>query len=338
MTRVRTQITVATLLGLAAFASFVSVAGASRRSTRAAGAASWSAPVRADWGLHGRHVRALTCPSEKFCAAVDEVGDVVFYRGSSWTRPAPVDVALKHDDVLLGISCTYKGFCVTFNAQGDVFLYDGHRWSQPSSLWSAGIYDSGAVSCPSRDFCMLENGHRLYLYSARKWSAGPRLKATGLSCSSSRFCVVTSRSGTSWYASTYRAKLGKRRVLDRGSAVNSLSCASSGFCVAAGAKLASDHADGGGTVVTYRGHSWSSPHAIDSARTGPTSVSCPSNKFCAAVDAAGNALLLRSGSWTSASPVDAKHAKRKPVWVSCPSSSFCMAVDSTGYAVRYRAG
>jgi hypothetical protein len=266
---------------------------------------------------------------------VDEAGRVVFYRGTSWTKPVPVDPALKGDDVLLGISCTYKGFCVTFNAQGDVFVYNGQRWQGPSSLWSAGIYDAGAVACPASNFCVLENSHRVYMYRAGHWTTGPHLRATGVSCSSSSFCAVSSLSGTTSFVSLYRTKWGPARAVAHGAAMHSVSCASVRFCLAAGARLAGGHADGGGTAVTYRGHFWSHPEAIKSALTGPTSVSCASGTFCAAVDAAGNALMYHGHAWSPATPVDPQ-AKGRPVWVSCPSSSFCMAIDSWGYATRYR--
>jgi hypothetical protein len=327
--------TVAALLGLAACMAFAPAADASGPSARAAARAGWSAPVRADRGLHARFVSALSCPSAKFCAAADGAGRVVFYHGRSWSKATPVDTSLHGDDVLLGMACTYKAFCVTFNAQGDVFVYDGHHWRGPRSLWSARIYENGQVSCPTSHFCVLENGHRVYVYRHGHWSAGPQIKATGVSCSSSSFCVVTSRSGTSSFASVYRKKLRARRPLDRGSVVAGVSCASNIFCVAAGARLTVGHADGGGTVVTYRGHAWSKPTTITSAPTGPTSIACPSNRFCAAVDGAGNALTYHGSAWGAAVPVDS-HAHGKPMWVSCPSSSFCMAIDSYGYAVRRR--
>lgn len=336
MARAGRQITMAAVLGLTAFTALASAAGASQ-SARPAGTVRWSSPGRADRGLHGHHVRGLSCPSAKFCAAADDMGRVVFYRGASWSKPASVDRSLRGDDVLLGISCTYRAFCVTFNAQGDVFSYDGHSWSQPSSLWSAGIYERGQVSCPTSSFCVLENGHRVYMYRNGHWSAGPRLSATGVSCSSSNFCVVigASHRGASSFASIYRKKWGGPMAVDHGSAVGSVSCASSAFCAAGGAKLAAGQADGGGTVVTYRGHGWSGPRVVDSAPTGPTSVSCPSNRFCAAVDAAGNALTYDGSSWSPASAVD-PHARGRAMWVSCPSSSFCMAIDSSGYAIRHR--
>lgn len=325
----------AALLGVVVCAGFVASAAASPRSVGAAGGATWSAPIRMDSGLHGRYVRAVSCPSSKFCAAVDEEGRVVFYHGS-WAKPASVDSALHGDDVLVSISCTDQSFCVTFNAQGDVFVYNGHQWRGPGALWSAGIYEHGQVSCPRTSFCVLENGHRLYMYLNGHWSAGPRLPATGVSCPSKNFCVAVSRSGGSSSASVYRSKWRAPRVVDRGSAVSSVSCASAGFCFAGGAKLVRGHADAGGTVVRYRGHGWSKPTTIQSAPTGPTSMACPSNRFCAAVDAAGNALTFDGISWSPPIPVDSQHAHGKGMWVSCPSSSFCMAVDAFGYAMRRR--
>ncbi|MDE3202612.1 MAG: hypothetical protein KGQ66_00125 [Acidobacteriota bacterium] len=63
-----------------------------------------------------------------------------------------------------------------------------------------------------------------------------------------------------------------------------------------------------------------------------TSLSCPVEGFCAAVDAEGRAVLDLGGSWTAPYPVDPGHQINS---VSCANSTFCLAVDQQGDVNRY---
>ena len=75
---------------------------------------------------------------------------------------------------------------------------------------------------------------------------------------------------------------------------------------------------------------WSAPVAIDSSEL--LSVSCSSDSFCVAVDAAGNAVTFNGTEWSAPLKVDGSTQLNS---VSCPSSSFCVAVDEAGDAVTF---
>ena len=214
-----------------------------------------------------------------------------------------------------------------------MFRYNGHRWSQPSSLWSARIYERGQVSCPTSGFCMLDNGHRVYLYRNGHWSAGPRLGANAVSCSSSTFCVVTgaSHSGGSSFASVYRMKWGPH--------VGTWPAVRPWTACPAHKRLLRGRGDQGGLGACGRwrdrGHVprplVEQPRTIASAATGPTSISCPSDRFCAAVDAAGNAVIYDGTSWgrpprftpttRRGGPCGCPAPRAAPVWPSTPPAT-----------------
>ena len=119
---------------------------------------------------------------------------------------------------------------------------------------------------------------------------------------------------------------------------------------------------------------WTAPTSIDPLHGNPTSVSCPSTEFCAAVDANGAMFTFDGSVWTNPTSVDvnayfssvscssASHcvaldifagattfdgtAWSAPVqlgWgsgqsVSCPDSDFCAAVDDSGNAYTFSGG
>ena len=79
---------------------------------------------------------------------------------------------------------------------------------------------------------------------------------------------------------------------------------------------------------------WSSPTSIDVANP-PTSVSCPSSSFCAAVGFNGYAQTFNGSSWSAPAKIDSTPDVFDITSVSCTSSSFCAAVDLPGYALTY---
>ena len=87
---------------------------------------------------------------------------------------------------------------------------------------------------------------------------------------------------------------------------------------------------------------WTTPLRIDGNSFGLTSVSCPSELFCAAVDYAGNILTSTDPSggdaaWTTTpvgTPIDTSNGAYVPgPIISCPSASFCVASfpDTDGF-------
>jgi hypothetical protein len=80
---------------------------------------------------------------------------------------------------------------------------------------------------------------------------------------------------------------------------------------------------------------WGSPFLIDgpAQASGITAVSCASPKFCAAVDAQGNALTFGGVAWRLFSDVDSNSGG---LWsVSCPAARFCLATDQDGFALGW---
>jgi serine/threonine protein kinase len=79
--------------------------------------------------------------------------------------------------------------------------------------------------------------------------------------------------------------------------------------------------------------SWSGGQRIDTA-DGLTSVSCASADFCAAVDAAGNALTDSSGKWSGPHRLSSNGLS----WVSCPTAGFCVATSNGSLLYTYSGG
>ena len=68
-----------------------------------------------------------------------------------------------------------------------------------------------------------------------------------------------------------------------------------------------------------------------------TSVSCPTVKFCMAVDGTGNAVIhKRNNTWETPNPIDVGDGGFASV--SCATTVFCMAVDAAGNELHYAYG
>jgi hypothetical protein len=80
-------------------------------------------------------------------------------------------------------------------------------------------------------------------------------------------------------------------------------------------------------VFTYTGRITSWAKTIVDSNGGLASVSCPTAKFCVAVDGNGYAFTYSNGAWSSGTQLDTSNGFTD---VSCPSSAFCMAVDGNG--------
>jgi hypothetical protein len=87
----------------------------------------------------------VSCPSANFCATVDDVGNVLTYKGSSWSSPMEIDA-----DYLASVSCPSSSFCVAVDDSGDALFYNGSSWSSPTEIDPDNLI---AVSCPSANFC-----------------------------------------------------------------------------------------------------------------------------------------------------------------------------------------
>jgi hypothetical protein len=80
---------------------------------------------------------------------------------------------------------------------------------------------------------------------------------------------------------------------------------------------------------------WGSPFQIDKLEVSAvfTGVSCQSPKFCAAVDASGNAFTFHGVTWRSFRDVDSNAGGLYSI--SCPSARFCLASDQDGFTIEW---
>ena len=74
---------------------------------------------------------------------------------------------------------------------------------------------------------------------------------------------------------------------------------------------------------------WDTGTTIDNGSL--TSVSCPTNSFCMAVDSFGNAIPYDGANWGPPTNTGVSQLSS----ISCPSSSFCVAVGPQGKASKY---
>jgi hypothetical protein len=214
--------------------------------------------------------------------------------------------------------------------------------------------------------------------AARGWGPATHLDSSrgsedpaSVSCPSASFCMAVLGSG---YAARYDGTTWSRpaRLSSSGGEPDSVSCPTVSFCMAVDARDSSTFAFDGSTwspapsvpgtqMGTHRcrarHRAFVPPLATAPARsrsTGPpgapataidpgnelSTVSCPSARFCAAVDGGGgNVITFDGSSWTAPVNVDSRAARSVsgPVLiflmsVSCISAVFCVAGDSIGDA------
>ncbi len=237
---------------------------------------SWSGPTLVD---HTSFLYSVSCPVPSFCMAVDDAGDAFsLHNGTSWS--APTHIASTY---VVSVSCPTASFCVAASA-GDISVFNGTSWSGPTTV-DASPHIFYAVSCPSSSFCVAsDDSGRVFTYNGSSWSGPTSIDGNALlvSCARPSFCVandyfgdVLTYSSGSWSAPS-----------SIGSALSAMSCthnalpSGSSFCAAV---------DQSGSALTLTGGSWSSPVSVDSDYL--VSVSCPSQSFCATLDAHGNAFI-----------------------------------------------
>ncbi len=181
---------------------------------------SWEGPVTIDPSRNSNSVtiRSVSCTSSTFCMAVDSgvgtcfgcsTGDALFWNGTSWSAPAPVDSAYGFSQV----SCASSSFCSAIDYGGNVWTWTGgNNWTEHQNVVQS---DSGnpVVSCGSPTFCAaignmslsasLTAGEDSYgaIWNGTSWSAYQQVPGhvsagvTGLSCTSSTFCMAVDSSG-----------------------------------------------------------------------------------------------------------------------------------------------
>jgi hypothetical protein len=195
----------------------------------------------------------ISCPSQTFCMAIDKLGNTFKYSSGTWSSITPTLGALSQTTSSLQVSCTSNAFCIAALPGGgsdeDYYVWGGTTWGSVHVLESTGA------------------------------------TITGLSCTSTSFCVATDTSdfalkfnGATWTPTASR--------LVAGSSVNDLfyvSCAGT-FCLASSFQSAD-------TFTTSDGSTWTPGTNIKTANGGFGSggpTSCATASMCAIVDLSGN--------------------------------------------------
>lgn len=332
----------AALLGAALLAgvALVMVPGDAAGAAKSAGDG-WSQPVTID---RGNELTSVSCPSARFCMAVDGAGNAFVFDGTSWSGPQPVTPG----NGLLGVSCTSATFCLATGGDS-VSIYRGSSWAESGPFASEGV-TIGAVSCVSASFCAamtLSPGATagafvagVSIYNGASWST-PRnigIKATlidDVSCASSSFCVAVGNTGKfPGAASIYNgASWSRPDVLNPrehpygGGPLISVSCAGRALCIANDSNPLAQH------TFRYNGHRWSRPQVIGTPNHFILLTSCATAHFCMATTTESTSRSFNGTSWSSPSRQVARAELNS---LSCASPKLCVAVGDFGVAVVYR--
>jgi hypothetical protein len=273
----------------------------------------------------------VSCPSIAFCAAVDNNGDVHFWRNGAWLAPQHLNAG----GSLSSISCPTTTFCMAISVGGEAMAYNGRTWT---SAGSAGPQERYQISCRSAAFCVATGANGLpgkpsvlAVYDGHSWSS-QKTVSTGkmndrvldVSCAAASYCVAVNWNGkilrydgSRW---TTLSKVGPSGLI-------SVSCVSASFCVAV-----SDT----GSSISIHGDTWTGPTKIPSLTAAfAYSVSCASTTECVAIGLSGRAAAWHDGSWSTAHAVFVG-TFFSATSVSCVADHQCMAIDSKDRSSLYR--
>ncbi|MGO9150725.1 MAG: Ig-like domain-containing protein [Acidimicrobiales bacterium] len=263
-----------------------------------------------------------------WCVAVDNAGNALYFDGTGWSQPDPIDTGTS----LNSVSCASGTFCVAADSDGDVLTYDGSSWTTVSV--GSALSD---IACTSSSYCGALGGNDFFSFNGSDWSDDGSVtyySATRSSCFDTDSCVVVSRTYIGvdmYYEDVSGDTLGNGVAIDvDGSNVvsgpTSLSCPSADFCAAG---IGFNYS---GTVLLDNDGTWNTL-SVDGSNT-ISDLSCTSSSFCMAVDNGGNALDYDGTAWTP-QLVDTTGTLNA---ISCGSADFCVAVDSSGGALVYSSG
>ena len=153
----------------------------------------WNSPAAID---SGQQLYSASCSSTSFCAAVDGVGNVFTFDGSSWSSADSIDSGRG----LSSVSCSSTSFCAAVDGVGNVFTFDGSSWSSADSIDSGNPLNS--VSCSSASYCAaVDNVGNVFTFDGSSWSSADSIDSgqqlESVSCSSASFCAAVDRAGNS---------------------------------------------------------------------------------------------------------------------------------------------
>jgi hypothetical protein len=281
--------------------------------------------------IHVRNSATLSvvsCPSTTFCAAVDNNGDVHFWKNGSWLASQHLNAG----GSLSSISCPTATFCMAMGREA--MAYNGRTWHDVGSLDPHDVYQ---VSCPTVSFCAATGANglpgkpsSLAVYNGHSWSSRTTVstgklsdRVLDVSCATADYCVAVNLNGTilSYNGSRWEtlSKVGPAGLI-------SVSCISASFCLAVSDK---------GSSIVIRGDTWVDGTKVRSLAAAFTySVSCASTKECVAIGLDGDSATWRVGSWSKAVTVFTGSFV-SGVSVSCVAKQ-CMAINAKNKSSLYR--
>lgn len=303
--------------------------------------ASWSAPSQLNGS--GGAFAGLSCVSSSFCALMSHSASAFGYTydGTSWkSYSLPTGVYGVN-----GVSCTSAVDChalVTLAGAYGAISFNGTAWTDPVGIDQN--FMAGGIDCTSSTFCMATDiqGYAL-TYNGTAWSSPTFVRSnldlgtTGVTCTSSHFCVTFGPDGgndgltpfNTTYATYDGSSWSSPATLEQeGGGDLSVSCPTATFC-----GVGADGLDG----LTLTGTTWHRSANVDDAAQNPM-VSCVSAAFCVSVggtSVGADALTFDGTTWSAPSAIDNGFS---PTAISCVSVSFCVLVDSTGDVVTGHPG
>jgi len=364
-TRIPTLV-LSALLVVAAVAGMLGVTGAAGATTTVSSPLVWQPPVQIDAVSHAPTpdpIRGISCATSSLCAAVDSVGNILMYNGTSWTQSSVGTSAGSPDSgPFVAVSCPTASFCAAVGtaSAGVYALWNGAAWATPQSLPTMPPSNSAdtveSLSCASSAFCMagFYNGDyatyngstwTLYTYglpflstewtvpgsgSSATWIDGP---VASVSCPTTSFCAASSPISTASYGNSHYILLTATwngtswsPGSNPGQSVPvdpQISCGSADSCVV----VQGSNGFSDQPAVVYNGSTWTVQSQPDDTANVMDAVSCPAATSCVGVDSAGNAVSYNGTSWGTPVPVFSGTAANV---ISCPTTTFCAAGAADG--------
>jgi hypothetical protein len=244
----------------------------------------WHKPVRV-----AQQAAKVSCAGKSFCAVL--AGNRVYFRTAHGFSRMPKP-SLPRGAALRALSCAGPRHCVALDEDGDVFTFEHGTWTTASSVVPAEEFPD--VSCPTTTFCMASFvGGQVSFLHGTKWGPSRTVLSgqpsfTWGGCSARHLCAVAAFGGHHARGRIHRQGhwIPERKIFTTvhgvGPRVHEVSCASKDLCVAV--------ANAG--AITSNGHgTWTRVHRISSGFI--EAVSCPTDRFCVAVDGSGHAVALK---------------------------------------------
>jgi hypothetical protein len=105
----------------------------------------WSAPRFID---RAANLASVSCPSARFCAAIDTSGNVFTFNGRKWTKRLHIPT---EGLGLQSISCPQNAQCVISGGNGKIYAYAGSRLTVSDRTRPQRRIQG--LSCPTIRFC-----------------------------------------------------------------------------------------------------------------------------------------------------------------------------------------